>query len=168
MAMNAMPVRAGDVFTAHGYNRAKPVYAWKTATESVTSSTTLQNDDELFLPLEPFSTYLVLVCLAAAGPTGADIQVAYTVPTGAQGRRHNIGLSTPTTSTTGNSRISVHGWTNTTTYGTTTTTVSIIEEGIISTETNGGLLQAQWAQNVSNATAVTVEAASFMRVQRVL
>jgi hypothetical protein len=168
MAVDVMPVRAGDILTAHGYNLAKPAYAWKTASESVTSSTALQDDDELALPVEPFSVYLLLACYSVSGPTGADIKISFTVPTGAQGRRHNLGLSTPATSTTGNSRISVHGLTNTATYGTTSTPVSIIEEGVIGTEALGGVLQAQWAQVTSNATATVVEASSFMRLQRVL
>ena len=107
------------------------------------------------------------MCYAVTGPTGADIKISYSVPSGSQGRRHNIGLSTPTTGTSGSSRISVHGLTNDVTYGTSTSSLSIIEEGVISTEATGGVLQAQWAQNVSNGTPVTVEAGSFMKLQRV-
>jgi hypothetical protein len=163
-----MAVTAGDVFTAHGYNLAKPVYAYKTVSESVTNSITDQLDDELFLPLEPFSIYVVRACYSVTGSTTGDLRLGYAVPTGAQGRRHNLGLSANVTATSGNMRISVHGWPTAVTYGTTTTAVSIIEEGVIFTEAAGGLLQTQWAQNVADATATTLAADSFLTTQRVI
>jgi hypothetical protein len=163
-----MPVIAGDPFTAHGYNLGKPVYAWKTTSESVVNSIVDQLDDELFLPVEPFSTYLVLGCFAASGPTAADIRLGYSVPAGAQGRRHNLGPAGAATATADNMRISVHGWPTAVTYGITTTPVSIIEEGVLYTEAAGGVLHMQWAQNVTSATPVVVEASSFLRIQRVL
>jgi hypothetical protein len=65
-------------------------------------------------------------------------------------------------------RISVHGWPTAVTYGATTTAVSIIEEGVLYTQDQGGLLQAQWAQNVSDATATTVATNSFLMARQVL
>lgn len=163
-----MPVLAGDVLTAHGYNLGKPIYAWKTVSESVTNSIVDQLDDELFLPVEPFSVYLVLGCYSVTGTTAGDIRLGYSVPTGAQGRRHNVGLSANVTSTSGTMRISLHGWPTAVTYGTTTTAVSIIEEGVLYTEALGGLLHMQWAQNVSDATATTVAANSFLMARQVI
>lgn len=168
MAVNAMPVIAGDVLTAHGYNLGEPRYAWKTAAKSITSSIVDQVDEELLLPLEPFSVYLVRGCYTVTGSTSGDIRLGYAVPTGAQGRRHNVGLSANVTGTSGQMRISVHGWPTAVTYGATPTAVSIIEEGVIFTEAQGGVLQMQWAQNVSNATATTVGANSFLMTRRVL
>jgi len=168
MAINAMPMIAGDVFTAHGYNRGKRRYAWKTANESVTSSIVDQLDDQLFLPLNPFSVYLVSGYYSVSGSSTGDIRLGYSVPTGAQGRRHNVGLAAAATTTAGDMRISVHGWPTAVTYGINATAVSIIEEGIIYTQAAGGLLQMQWAQNVSNATATVVGADSFLMVQQVL
>jgi len=163
-----MPVLAGDVLTAHGYNLGKPIYAWKTAAESVTSSIVDQLDDELALPVEPFSIYLVLGCYSVTGATTGDIRLGYSVPTGAQGRRHNKGLSANNATTAGQMRISVHGWPTAVTYGATPTAVSIIEEGVLYTEAAGGVLQMQWAQNVSDATATTVGAGSFLMARRVI
>lgn len=168
MAVNAMPVLAGDVLTAHGYNLGKPRYAWKTVSESVTSSIVDQLDDELFLPVEPYSIYLVLGCYSVTSSTTGDIRLGYSVPTRAQGRRHNVGLAAGATSTAGNMRISVHGWSTAVTYGATTTAVSIIEEGVLYTEDVGGLLHMQWAQNVSDATATTVGTRSFLMARKVL
>jgi len=163
-----MPVRAGDVFTAHGYNLTKPVYVWKTVNESVTNSIVDQLDDELFLPIEPFSVYTVLTCVAVSGSTSGDLRLGYSVPTGVSGRRHNMGLAGGATSTTGPMRISVHGWPTAVTYGITSTSVAVIEEGVLYTEATGGLLHMQWAQNVVNATATVVEAGSFMKLQQVI
>lgn len=168
MAVNAMPQIAGDVFTAHGYNLGKPRYAYKTVSESVTSSITDQFDDELFLPLEPFSIYLVTACYTVSGATTGDLRLGYSVPTGAQGRRHNLGLSANVTSTSGQMRISVHGWPTAVTYGVTSTAVSIIEEGDIYTQSAGGVLQVQWAQNTSDPTPTVMGANSFLMTRRVL
>jgi len=163
-----MPVLAGDRFTAHGYNLGKPIYAWKTVSESVTSSIVDQLDDELLLPVEPFSIYLVMGCYSVSGATTGDIRLGYSVPTGAQGRRHNKGLSANNATTSGQMRISVHGWPTAVTYGVTPTAVSIIEEGVLYTEAAGGVLQMQWAQNVSDATATVVAAGSFLTARRVI
>ncbi|WP_346266108.1 hypothetical protein, partial [Glycomyces rutgersensis] len=61
----------------------------------------------------------------------------------------------------------VHAWPTAVSYGTTTTAVSIIEEGVLVTEAAGGIMNVQWAQNFANATAVTLEARSFLRIQQV-
>lgn len=168
MAVQAMPLIAGDVFTAHGYNLTKPIYAWKTANESVTSSTVSQLDDELLLPVEPFSVYLVLTCVSATGSTSGDLRLGFSTPTGSQGRRHCLGLASAATGTTGPMRIAVHGWSTPVTYGVTSTAVSVIEEAVLYTEATGGLLHMQWMQSVSSATPTVIEAGSFMKVQRVI
>ncbi|GAA2159422.1 MULTISPECIES: hypothetical protein [Actinomycetes] len=167
MTVKAMPLLAGDVLTAHGYNVGKPQYAWKTVAESVVNSAVDQLDDELFLPVEPFSMYLVLACFSVTGPTAAKLRLGYSVPAGTQGRRHNVGPAAAVTSTTDTMRISVHAWPTAVSYGTTTTAVSIIEEGVLVTEAAGGIMNVQWAQNFANATAVTLEARSFLRIQQV-
>lgn len=168
MSVNAMPVLAGDRFTAHGFNLGRPICAWKTVAESVTNSAVDQLDDELFLPVEPFSVYLVLACYSVTGPTAAKLRIGYSVPTGAQGRRHNVGPSATVTTTTDRMRISVHAWPTAVSFGTVTgTPVSIIEEGVLSTE-SGGVLQAQWAQNFTNASPVTLGAGSFLIARRVI
>lgn len=164
-----MPLLAGDVFTAHGYNLGKPAFAWKTVSESVTNSTVDQLDDELFLPLEPFSIYTVRASFSVTGPTAAKLRLGYSVPTGVQGRRHNVGPSSNALATTDTMRVSVHAWPTAVSYGTVTgTPVAIIEEGVLTTEATGGLLQVQWAQNFANATAVTLEARSFLMARQVI
>ncbi|MFG3340524.1 hypothetical protein [Glycomyces sp. NPDC048151] len=164
-----MPLRAGDRFTAHGFNLGQPQYAWKTVAESVTSSDVDQLDDELFLPLEPFSVYLVTTCLSVSGPTAAKLRFGYAVPAGVQGRRTNFGPAHTATTTTDRFRVSMHAWPTAVSYGTVTgTPVSIIEEGVLFTEGTGGLLQAQWAQNFVDATAVTIEARSFLMTRQVI
>src|SRR5687768_936400 len=51
--------------------------------ESVTSSTTLQNDDELFLPVKANARYeLRMVLVVAQAATGVGITYDWTVPTG--------------------------------------------------------------------------------------
>jgi len=169
VSIPAIPILAGDRFTAHGYNLGKPRYAWKTAGESVTSSTSDQLDDELFLPVEPYSVYLVLGCYSVTSSTTGDVKLSYSVPSNAQGRRQCVGPAAAVTSATSTTmRVSVHGWPTAVTYGATSTAVSIIEEGLLMTEDSGGLLQLQWAQATSDATATTVAASSFLMARRVM
>ena len=68
-----------------------PPLAIKTATESVTSSTTLQDDDELVVTVEANTKYRVELLLLYDGNAAGDIQVKLVAPSGTvQGTVHRI------------------------------------------------------------------------------
>src|SRR5262245_15271614 len=75
---------SGQVLTASDVNTwFVPIAAVKTANESVTSSTTLQNDDELFVSVAANSTYLVQCYIKCDGAATGDIKLNWTAPASA-------------------------------------------------------------------------------------
>lgn len=58
----------------------------KTTTESVTNSTTLQNDDELFFSIAANETWLVRAAVFFTSFLAPDIKFGWSVPAGATGR----------------------------------------------------------------------------------
>ena len=147
-------------------------YATKTADESVTSSTTLQNDDHLSYSIGATGTYifdLFLFAVSAADAAG-DLKVAFTFPagtlhfmadgldatlaSGSNGTSINTGILS---ATSGSSSVN---------FGLSTTVVGIRVHGIL-VATATGTLQTQWAQAASNANASTVKAGSHLLVRQV-
>lgn len=147
----------------------------KTADESLTSNTTLQNDDALTLAVAANATYTFRVWMLAVDATDAngDIKFGFTFPTGATchfsgkgphsllagggafGDGEYIGRNTATSGSTIAS------------YGLSTSIVGIELTGLLIVGGTAGNLQLQWAQNASDANATTVQAGSFMTLERV-
>jgi hypothetical protein len=127
----------------------------KSANESVTSSTALQNDDQLKLTLLANKTYIVEgIIVVSSTNVNPDIKIAFTSPTGSA---MTIGYTNDQneavlTSGAASSVIQVPN-------GTT----SIFIRGTVKTLSTGGDLQLRWAQNASNANATTVLQGSFLK-----
>lgn len=172
---------SGHVVTAAEWNKIQanltalagaPVV--KVTTESVTSSTVLQNDDELFWTIGAAGTYIVeldLFVLCASGQTG-DIKFGFTFPAGNlsfHGIGADVSLAAGTTVSTGNwqgTRTAVSG-TTALSYGTTSTSTTVVTIRGLFVATAAGTLQLQWAQDVSNANAAQVLSGSYMHVRQV-
>jgi hypothetical protein len=133
----------------------------KTADESVSSSTTLQNDDVLKIALAASDAVefsgMLFVSSTSANP---DIKVTFTVPSGATVRwfaewfqsgsaYQNSGLVTASGTTA--------------TFMVAANTLGTVKfDGIVVNGSTAGDLQFQWAQNTSSSTAVKVEQRSFL------
>lgn len=150
-------------------------FVLKTVNESVTSSTTLQNDDALVLAVAANCTYTFRVWIMATDATDAtgDIKFGFTFPTaavchfsgkgphslmavgGAFGDGEYIARNTATSGST------------VATYGLSQSVIGIELTGLLIVGANAGNLQLQWAQNASDANATTVQAGSFMTLERV-
>ena len=147
-----------------------PWYSVKPANESVTSSTTVQNDNDLTVVLAASATYEVEAFLIVTGPTAADIKTQWTVPSGATGSRLCVGPTPTAAGFTGQgqteARMSAHGWGTTVTYSIETAATVICERGPLVT-TTAGTLTLQWAQVTSNATATVVGTNSYLKVTRI-
>lgn len=140
-----------------------PRFKNKSASESVTSSTVLQNDDDFVIALEAGKTYEVRLWLHVSGHTSAgDIKTAWaTTGTITSNGRSCIGPAEATTDVRdGNARFTGHGLTTPVTYGCDATTTGVVKEELIVTCTVAGNLTLQWAQGTSSATATTCSTAS--------
>ncbi len=147
----------------------------KTVDESLTSNTTLQNDDALTLAVAANATYTFRVWMLAVDATDAngDIKFGFTFPAGATchfsgkgphsllagggafGDGEYIGRNTATSGST------------VAAYGLSTSVIGIELTGLLIVGGTAGNLQLQWAQNTSDANATTVQAGSFMTLDRV-
>jgi hypothetical protein len=139
----------------------------KTADESVTSSTTVQDDNHLSMTLNANTNYWLDGLLLVDGAAAGDFKLQFVVPSGtirwlADG---------PDSSAAATTDIVDRNWkagSLTTIMGTIAsgTTTILPVSGIIRTAASGGTFKLQWAQGTSSATATRVFTNSFLRVTR--
>lgn len=164
---NQFPVLfAGQRITAALLNQMIALKVVKPTDESLASSATLQNDNDLVLPLVANATYLLQMQLGYEGGTAgaSDLKIGWTFPTGTTIRWMAIGNSTTPTfgSAVGKSESTVVG------FATNGAGVlqSLFVSGEVTVSSTAGNLQLQWAQNTINATATIVHAQSWIRLER--
>lgn len=139
----------------------------KASTESVTSSTTMQDDDDLFVDL-PVGLWRIELWLTATGATGGDIKTTWTTT----GTMTAVGRSClgPNISTTSNldGGILLGGFalTSTVNYGLSAANHAIHEDLLIDVSVTG-TLQLQWAQVASSGTSTTLSTSSRMFISQV-
>lgn len=140
--------------------------AAKTAAESVTSSTTMQNDDHLSLTDLDIGYYRIRIGLRISSGLGLG------------GLRFQINGNYSTTLTYGTTHAvddggSVFDRSGTlyTATGQAFTLISnngyILVDGFVYVNAGSGSIYLQWAQNTSNATATTIAQGSFISLERV-
>lgn len=169
-----MVVQAGRLLDAADFTPGIGVgiadYVIKAANESLASSTTAQNDNDLAYPLAANAVYEIEVCLIVTGSTAGDIKTQWAIPSGATGSRLCVGPTSTAAAFTGQeqtqARMSAHGWTTSVPYSIEPAAVAIVERGPIAT-TTAGTLTLQWAQVTSSATATVVGTNSYLRVVRI-
>lgn len=144
----------------------------KTANETVTSSTTLQNDDALTVTLDANSVYRIYILLLMAGVTAGEVKTSWTVPASATGFKCCMGPGSDSTSrdagATTTMRYGVHTFTTTVNYGMNDAAnfVHAVEQGTVTT-TTGGTFVLQWAQQASSGTASTIAAGSYLIAEKI-
>jgi len=127
----------------------------KSADESVTSSTTLQDDDELTFVAEANTNYLILLLLRANGAAAGDLRSAVSVPAGASFGIMELIWRTdnPAVEELINFQSNLDG------------TDRLIPTWVmVSVGATAGTVAYSWAQWVSNATPTIVTAGSTMIV----
>lgn len=126
----------------------------KTADESVTSSTTLQDDDHLSFSIGASETWAFLIVSGETGGAGG-FKWAFTLPSGASGTGTYWAVSD-------NNSANVS---DITTGGTDTSVPSagtLIINGYVLNSTTPGTVQFRWAQNSSNATAMILKKGTIL------
>ena len=143
-----------------------PLAAVRTSDQSVTSSTTLVNDDTLVLPIAASATYIFDCYMYFLAASGGDIKWTFAAPSGAvldYYALHNEGGGTLLDNSA-------------TTYGASSTpnaaggggaAEAIGMHGTLAVSSTAGNLQLKWAQNTSSGTATTVKANSHLVLRRV-
>lgn len=133
----------------------------KASNESVSSSTTLQNDNELTFNIAASGAYRFSGVIIASSASGTpDMHCSFTVPTNASLLWFFTAGSSSVSTTSGGGTVS-----NTTggAININSAEDTIIHvEGLVVAAGTGGAVTFVWAQNTSNGTATTVEAGSFL------
>ncbi|MFJ4926832.1 hypothetical protein [Streptomyces sp. NPDC088736] len=146
--------------------------AVKPSNETVTSSTTLQNDDHLTATLDANSVYRIYMLLNFGGVTAGEIKTSWTTPASATGFKSCMGpgsdSTTRDTGATTTMRYGIHNFTTTVNYGCNDTSLLVhaIEQGIVTT-TTGGTFVLQWAQQASSATGSIMAAGSYLIAEKI-
>lgn len=161
---NAIPLQTDS--------KTMPIMIIKNYDETVTSSDTLQNDDELVIKLPSNSLYEVtLILIYSCSSLTPDIKMAWSASgdyTLFSDGRVNITAATGTTS-----YFDIPLFMNN--YGLTTAIgggspitgeMPHYEKILIKTGDGGATLQLQWAQNTSDATGMTVKAGSYIKAYK--
>jgi len=163
-------ILAGDRLTDDLMTSMLAQHVVKATSETVTSSTTFQNDDELFLPGVANATYLVDVCLLHSSGTTGKFKCQFTGPAGAAFAWGVIGVQNAQTSSTSAEIVSMPSRTITDSQeagGTNLGGTTMFIKGVFTTSSTAGNLQLQFAQIVSNAAATQVRAGSYMTMRRI-
>jgi hypothetical protein len=133
----------------------------KATDESVASSTALQNDDELAVPLGLGEVWIfeAWIGVFSSSATG-DFKLSFTVPAGATIRWSGLGAGNTGTDhevITSSGATDVYQIT-----GSGGITDSIVIHGTVVNGLTAGNLQMQWAQNTSTSAAVVVQTGSYL------
>jgi hypothetical protein len=161
---------AGQRLTAGMLRAMQTNVLTKSATETVTSSTTLQDDDELVVPVDANATYVMTFHLALGSVAAADVNTEYTVPAGASGFKWCQGPPPASTDRENTTMVSaVHNFGTDRRYGPTSTTSvpAVIEHLLVNTSSTAGNVVFRWAQDTSNATGSVNLAGAFVTWVRV-
>lgn len=165
MVQAGSKARASDIKTVRSWSKA--------ATETVTSSTTLQDDDHIAgITLEAGKSYraLLVVTVSSGGDEAADIKLAWaTTATITKSARTLLGPALAMTdATTTTMRASATALTSSVSYGIDGgAAAAIIEELLLEDVTVAGTLKLQWAQQASSGTGTTLSTSTRVYVEEI-
>lgn len=150
-------------------------YVIKTGTQTVTSSTTLVNDSDLFFPVVANGQYEFELHLRFGALLAAGIKLAWTAPAGTS---MNVSYGGPGTANVAETNANttemkwvVHGHTTSAPFTSPRNTAAsqtwLMAQSLFTAGATAGNIQLQWAQNVSNATGTIVQSPSYIRYRRI-
>ena len=160
----------GQVLTASDVNTwFVPKGAVKTAIESVTSSTALQNDDDLFLSVDANAQYFVSCMVYCDGASTGDIKINFTGPASATFTGVVNGLALTGASGTDDQVASIE-LASAKSFGLAGgagVPRPLQVTGTLITAGTAGTFRLQWAQDTSDATATRVLPNSHLVLHRI-
>jgi hypothetical protein len=145
----------------------------KIVDESVTSSTTLQDDNELQFAVDANTRYSVEFFLIYNTLAAADLKAQYTVPSGASLTWVSDGIASGTTVTVDTvSRTAQFIGSTPPAHGGVEVSGAPVDmiafhKGLLTIGATAGTLKLQWAQQASSATATYIRANSTLILTRI-
>ncbi|WP_225840321.1 hypothetical protein [Streptomyces sp. NK08204] len=176
---------AGQRITASLLRAMQPQVARKTADTSLAATTTLTSDPHLTFDVTAGAVYAMDGIIKYDGPAAADLNMGWSVPAGALGEWYGWGVGHSPVISTSNTPALVtdtqtsRGYTVRTEtndvaqprsfgcLGVSLTPLTVQVWGMLRVGATGGTYALQWAQNTSDASAVTLYTDSWLRLQRI-
>ena len=158
-------INAGSRILASVMQGAIPNAVIKPTDQSVTSSATLVNDNDLLAAVAANATYLFFSYLDYEGAAAGDLKISWVVPASATLRWAQIGQNSSSTATVASTGVETTSYT----FGSdaAATLNALVMHGSLVTAGTSGNLQLQWAQGTSSGTATKVHAQSFVALWRI-
>jgi hypothetical protein len=140
----------------------RPVIARKTVDETISSSSTLQNDDELFVSVTANAVYSARLHLPYQSNATPGFKYGFTFPSGTTLPLWSFeGITTVPAFTYG---VATNGGVSG--LGGTAANQALDAWGLVIVSSTAGTLQVQWAQNTLNASNTIVRAGAFLELIR--
>ncbi|WDZ87179.1 hypothetical protein [Micromonospora cathayae] len=169
--MPAPVFATGDVPSADQVNKwfVNVTFARKTATESVSGSTALQDDDHLFVTVDASTVYELTAVLRYDGDAAGDLQIGWTVPAGATLDYWGSGLTVTGANYSDDQNGAFDLTTSVVAFGAigVGTTCTVRLGGLLVTAGTAGTVRLRWAQRTAFATATRLFTNSFVSLRRV-
>jgi hypothetical protein len=153
---------SGQRLTAAQLEDLLPLWKRKTSTETLNNDNTLQNDDQLFLPVAANTEYQLEMRLRISSGATPDWKCLFTFPVGLT---MNYNVTTITAGATTLQNFDLDQTSTTTVEGGQT---SLFFDGTVVVSSTAGTLQLQWAQNTANASDTSVLAGSYLKLMKVV
>jgi hypothetical protein len=138
-----------------------PMVVRKTADETISASTTFQDDNELSIAVEASSTYWCHLHLQTSSGTTPDFKYQFSKPSGATTPAWNAVYFTAAAALTA----SISG--DALTTGGFGADFPVEAWGFLVTSSTAGQFTLQWAQNTSDAGSTTVRAGSALELTKI-
>lgn len=140
----------------------------KSADETVTSSTTLQDDDQLQIAVAANTSYWMRLFVMYTGLAVADLKVSFAGPAGATLRWVSDGIGGTGAAVVDQVSRTLQGLGNSPSYGCVDgQQMCGLGKGVLTVGGTAGTLKLQWAQLASSATATRIYAGSALILTRV-
>lgn len=167
LTVNYAPTAAEVDQLFDAITQAYGVRASKTGDETVTTSTTLQNDDELTVAVSASTVYEVALRLYVHGNATADIKVALTFPSGTVQGWGGLSIVAGSAGVSTSADVEAHAFTTLVASPTSSLTFGVPDTNgtliicwaTVSIGATAGSITLQWAQNSSSSTT-TINAGS--------
>lgn len=172
-----MPIKdwlAGEQPSAADMNRyfMQQHHALKMFDESVTNSTILQDDNELFVPVQAGTDYWVSALIIYEGPAnadGGDLRIGWSVPSGSTFDWISDSLGSNASSTVEVISRTLQNAASNPAPGTVGigTNIACVPKGVLRVGASAGMFRFRWAQNTATSVAsVRVKAGSILTLRR--
>lgn len=165
-------VSANQALLQSSLTGQETIYKRKFLAEEVVSSSTLQNDDELWVKLPPMCLYEIVTKLVVNSDDVSNIIIAWDVSGTLTQHSTRAVIGGSVTNDNGDGyqalvRITNHNLTTSVSYGGDSSYgINVQERFTVFTGINGGKLQMQWAQSTSTATPIDISTNSYIIAKR--